>query len=69
MLRLVIIKTQNAPIAMKIRQIEYKPVFLNSILWKIRCSLNPKAQAVNKTQRQLRLEPCFPDFLKSRTQG
>ena len=37
--------------------------FFNSTLWKIRCSLNPKAQAVNKVQRQLR--PYFPEFFKS----
>ena len=53
---------------MKIRQIEYKTGFLNSTLWKIRCSLDPKAQAVNKVQRQLRPEPYFPEFFKSRTQ-
>ena len=34
-------------------------------LWKIRCSLNPKAQAVNKAQRRLRPEPYFPEFFKS----
>ena len=38
-----------------------KPIFFNLTLWKIRCSLNPKAQAVNKVHRQL--EPYFPDFL------
>ena len=42
--------------------------FLNSTLWKIRCSLNLKAQAVNKAQRQLRLEPYFHEFFKSRAQ-
>ena len=42
--------------------------FLNSTRWKIRCSLNPKAQAVNKVQRQLRPEPYFPEFFKSRAQ-
>ena len=64
MLCLVLIKTGNAPIpTMKIRQIEYSSGFLNSTLWKIRCSFNPKAQAVNKAQRQLRLEPYFPEFL------
>ena len=29
---------------------------------------NPKAQAVNKAQRQLRPEPYFPVFFKSRAQ-
>ena len=49
MLSLVRIKTRNAPIpTMKTRQIEYKTGFLNSTLQKVRCSLNPKAQAVNK---------------------
>ena len=69
MLRLVLIKTGNAPIpTMKIHQIEYYTGFLNSTPWKIRCSLNPKAQAVNKVQRQLRPEPYFPEFFKSRAQ-
>ena len=45
---------------MKIRQITG---FLNSNLWKIRCSFKLKAQVVNKVQRQLRLEPYFPEFL------
>ena len=39
---------------------------MNSTLWKIICSFNPKAQAVNKAQRQLRPEPYFPEFFKSR---
>ena len=66
---IVLIKTRNAPIpTMKIRQIEYYTGFLNSTLSKIRCSLNPKAQAVNKAQRQLRPEPYFPEFFKSRAQ-
>ena len=43
--------------------------FLKSILLKIRCSLNPKSQAVNKFQRQLRPEPYFHDLLKSRAQS
>ena len=64
MLRLVLIKTGNAPIpTVKIRQIEYLTGFLNSTRWKIRCSLNPKVQAVNKVQRQLRPEQYFPEFL------
>ena len=64
MLSIVLIKTRNASIpTMKIRQIEY---FFNSNLWKIRCILNSKAQVVNKTQRQLRPEPYFPEFFKSR---
>ena len=41
---------------------------MNSILLKIRCSLNPKAQAVNKAQRQLRHKPYFTEFVKSRDQ-
>ena len=49
---------------MKIRQIKYKPFVFNSTLWNIICSLNPKAQAVNKAQRQLRPEPYFPDVFK-----
>ena len=40
--------------------------FFNSTLWKIRCSLKPKAQAVNKAQRQLRPKPYYPEFFKSR---
>ena len=39
---------------------------MNLTLWKIKCSLNPKAQAANKTQQQLRPEPYFPEFFKSR---
>ena len=67
MLNLVLVKTQNAQIpTLKIRQIEYQTGFLNKTLWKIRCRLNPKAQAVNKTQQQLRPEPYFPKFFKSR---
>ena len=50
---------------MKIRQIEYYIGFLNSTRWKVRCSLDPKAEAVNKVQRQLRPEPYFPEFFKS----
>ena len=52
LLSLVLIKTRNAPIpTMKIRQIEYQTgFFFNSTLLKIRCSLNPKAQAVNKAK-------------------
>ena len=38
--------------------------FFNSTLWKIRCGLNPKAQAVKKAQRQLRPEQYFPNFFK-----
>ena len=65
MLKIILIKTRNAPIpTMKIRQIECQTGFLNSILWK--CSLNPKVQAVNKVQRQLRPKPYFPEFFKSR---
>ena len=67
MLSLIFIKTRNAPIpTLKIRQIEYLTGFLNLTPWKIRCSLNPKALAVNKAQRQLRPEPYFPKFFKSR---
>ena len=50
---------------MKIRQIEYYIGFLNSTRWKVRCSLDPKAEAVNKVQRQLTPEPYFPEFFKS----
>ena len=39
---------------------------MNSTLWKIRCSFNPKAQVVNKVQRQLRPEPYFHEIFKSR---
>ena len=64
---LVLIRTRNVPIpTIKIRQIEYQTVFLNSTLWKMRGSLNPKAQAVNKAQRQLKPVPYFPIFFKSR---
>ena len=67
MLSLVLIKTQNAPIpTMKIHQIEYQTGFSNSTPWKTRCSLNPKAQALNKAQGQLRHEPYFPELFKSR---
>ena len=34
----------------------------------IRCRLNPKAQAVNKAQRQIKPEPYFPKIFKSRAQ-
>ena len=62
MLSLVFI-TRNARIpTMQIRQIEYQTNFLNATLWKIRCRLNPKAQAVNKAQRQLSPKPYFPEF-------
>ena len=37
-------------------------------MWNIRCSFNRKAQTVNKVQRQLRPEPYFPEFFKSRAQ-
>ena len=64
MLSLILIKTRNAPIpTTKPRQIEYKNRFFK--LKKIRCSLNPKAQVVNKAQRQFRPEPYFPEFFKS----
>ena len=64
---LVLIKTGNAPIpTMKIRKIEYQTGFLNSTLREIKCSLNPKAQAAIKAQRQLRPEPYFPDFFLNR---
>ena len=67
MLSFVLIKTRNAPIpSMKIRQIEYITGFLNTSGGKIRCSLNPKAQVVNKAQRP---PPYFPEFFKSRAQG
>ena len=63
MLSLVLLKTRNASIpTMKIHQIEYLTGFLNLTLRKIRCSLNPKALAVNKAQRQFRPEPYFPEF-------
>ena len=66
MLSLVLIKNRNAPIpTMKIRQIEYLTGFLNSTLWNIRCSLNPKALVVNKAQQQHRPEPYFAEFFKS----
>ena len=69
MLRLVLLKTGNAPIpTMKIRKIEYQTGFLNSTRWKIRCSFNPKAQAVNKVHRQLGPEQYFPEFFKSLAQ-
>ena len=42
--------------------------FFNPTLWKMRCSLIPKAQALNKAQRQLRPEPYIPIFFKSRAQ-
>ena len=31
----------------------------------LNCNLNPKAQAVNKAQRQLRLESYFHEFFKA----
>ena len=40
--------------------------FFNWTLWKIRCCLNPKAQAVKKVQQQLRPELYLPEFFKSR---
>jgi len=68
MLSLVLRKPRIAPIpTIKIRQIEYQTgFFFNSTLWKMRCSLNPKAQVVNKAQRQLRPELYFLIFFKSR---
>ena len=66
---LVLIRTRNVPInfpTIKIRQIEYQTGFLNSTLRKMRGSLNPKAQAVNEAQRQLKPVPYFPIFFKSR---
>ena len=66
MLSLVLIKTRNAPIqTMKIRQIQQKTGFRNTTPWEIRCNLNPKAQAVNKAQRQLRPESYFLEYFKS----
>ena len=41
---------------------------MNLSLGKIGCNLNPKAQAVNKAQRQLRPESCFLEFFKSMAQ-
>ena len=55
MVSLVFIKTQNAPIpTMKIHPSRILNRFfeLNSV--ELRCSLNPKAQAVIKAHRQLR---------------
>ena len=67
MLSRVLIKTRNGSIpTMKIRQIDNKPAFFNSTPWKIRCSLNPKAQAVNKANDSLDPEPYYPEFFKSR---
>ena len=61
MLRRVLIKIGNALIpTMKNRQIKYYTDF-----WKIRCCLNPKAQAVNKAQQQLRPKSYFLEFFKS----
>ena len=48
---------------MKISQIDNKPAFFNSTLWKIRCSLNPKAQAVNKANDSLDPSLNIPIFL------
>ena len=68
MLSLVLIKTRNAQIPiMKIRKNSILNRFENSTLWKIKFNLNPKAQAVNKAQRQLWPELYFPGFLKSLT--
>jgi len=54
MLSLVLLKTRNAQIPiMKIRPNSILNRFENSTLWKIKFNLNPKAQAVNKAQRQL----------------
>ena len=64
MLSRVLIKTRNGSIpTMKIRQIDNKPAFFNSILRKIRCSLNPKAQAVNKANDSLDPSLNIPNFL------
>ena len=60
MLSLVHIKNRIVP-TMKIRQIEYQTGFFQ-LLCKIRCSLNPKAQAVIKAQRQFRPESYFLEF-------
>ena len=70
MLRLFLIKTRNTAIpTMKIRKNRILNWFYNSTLGKIRCSLNPKAQPVNKVQRQLRSEPYFHEFFQSRAQS
>ena len=45
-----------------------KPVLWTQLLCEIRCNLNPKAQAVNKAQRQLKPESYFPESFKSRAQ-
>ena len=42
--------------------------FFELILVKIRCSLNPKAQVVNKAQWQLSPELYFPEFFKLQAQ-
>ena len=70
MFNLVLIKTRNTPIpTLNIRQISYLAGFFKTQLRKIiKCSLNPKAQAVNKAQRQLRPEPYFPEVFRSRAQ-
>ena len=68
MLRLVLIKNwecansyhENPPNRISNR------FFYNSTLWKMRCSLNPKAQVVNKAQRQLRPELYFLIFFLNR---
>ena len=66
MLSFVLFKPRNAPIpTMKIRQIQYLTGFMNSTLWKIKCNWNPKTQAVNKAQQQLRPESYFPESFKS----
>ena len=69
MLSLVLRKTRNAPIpTMKIHQTEYYTGFLNSTRWNKRCSFKPKAQAVNKAQRQLRPKSHFLEIYKSPAQ-
>ena len=66
MLRLVLIETRNDSYH-EITQNRILNRFfeLNSVENKMR-SLNSKAEAVNKAQRQLRLESYFRDFLNRR---
>ena len=53
MLSLVLIITLNEPIpTMKIRQKQYKTVFMNLNLFQISCYLSLKAQVVNKAWQQ-----------------
>jgi len=58
---LVLVENAQIP-AMKINQKEYETGFFELSSLKNKMLLESKSQAVNKDQRQLRLELYFPEF-------